>query len=396
MKPESPDQPGTPETNDHVSTPEETDDRGLRSAAMRTDHTLRSAVDRVRPTGNRVGAWLAPLFERIRQWLAPLIRTIQESSAFRSLQEKLAPRLAEARQKLSAEDGEGRSGSKRLRSMQLGAAVAAVGVVGLIIGGVSGQQGQGDETAQASPVQAAVPGQGGNTPMASPDPNAPNRGGAPEPPAPLGPPVEGIDVSNHNGDIDWKQVKADGKEFSFVLASDGTSFSNPMYDEQYHGAKDAGLITGAYHFARPDDSGAAEQANRFLDVAQYQNDGKTLPPVLDLEVDPNSGGCYNKSVDEMHAWTDEFSATVKDRTGHEPIIYANPSFWQQCMGSTDSYGDHSLWLASYGVDEPQIPNGFNDWDFWQYSESGSVAGIEGDTDLNIYDEGIERLRQLAS
>lgn len=393
MKPESPDQPGTPENNDHVSTPEETDDRGLRSAAMRTDHTLRSAVDQVRPTGNRVGAWFAPLFERIRQWLAPLIRRIQETSAVQGLQRNLAPRLAEAREKLSTEGGS----AKRLRSMQLGAAVAAVGVVGLIVGGVSGQQDQVDDAASASPIQAAAPGgdQGKNTPMASPDPNTSKGQKAPEAPAPLGPPVEGIDVSNHNGDIDWKQVKADGKEFTFVLASDGTSFTNPMYGDQYHGAKDAGMIAGAYHFARPDDSGGAEQANRFLDVADYQNDGKTLPPVLDLEVDPNSGGCYNKSVDEMHAWTDEFSKTVKDRTGHEPIIYANPSFWQQCMGSTDSYGDHDLWLASYGVDEPQVPNGFKDWDFWQYSESGTVAGIDGGTDLNVYNEGIERLRQLA-
>lgn len=394
MKPESPDQPGTPDNNDHVSTPEETDDRGLRSAAMRTDHTLRSAVDQVRPTGNRVGAWFAPLFERIRQWLAPLIRKIQETSAYQSLQRSLGPRLTEAREKMSTEGGS----AKRLRTMQLGAAVAAVGVVGLVIGGVSGgQQSQVDEAALASPMQAAAPGgdQDKNTPMASPAPNGPKGEKGAEAPAPLGPPVEGIDVSNHNGEIDWKQVKADGKEFSFVLASDGTSFTSPTYSDQYHGAKDAGMIAGAYHFARPDDSSGAEQANRFLDVADYQNDGKTLPPVLDLEVDPNSGGCYDMSVDEMHGWTDEFSKTVKDRTGQEPIVYANPSFWQQCMGSTDSYGDHDLWLASYDVDEPQVPDGFKDWDFWQYSESGSVAGIDGGTDLNVYNEGIERLRQLA-
>src|SRR5699024_8708977 len=143
------------------------------------------------------------------------------------LQRNLAPRLAEAREKLSTEGGS----AKRLRSMQLGAAVAAVGVVGLVIGGVSGQQDQVDEAASASPIQAAAPGggQGTNTPMASPAPNAPKGQKAPEAPAPLGPPVEGIDVSNHNGSIDWKQVKADGKEFTFVLASDGTSFTNPMY-----------------------------------------------------------------------------------------------------------------------------------------------------------------------
>ncbi|WP_406690656.1 GH25 family lysozyme [Saccharopolyspora sp. ID03-671] len=296
--------------------------------------------------------------------------------------------------------------------MQVGAGIAAVGMVGLVIGSLTTgpSEAKVEEAAMAVPEQApapqaapqqitpfqATPPQAEQpAPETTPAPVDPTTS-PPAPEAPLGPPVEGIDVSNHNGAIDWGKVAGDGKKFTFVLATDGTSFSNPRYSEQYHGAKDAGLIAGAYHFARPDKSSGDAQANRFLDVADYQRDGKTLPPVLDLEVDPNSGGCYGLSVDEMHQWTQAFNDKVKERTGKDPIIYANPSFWKQCMGSTDTFGDHALWLASYGVDSPSVPNGFGNWDFWQYTDKGKVAGIGGNTDLNKYQEGMERLKQLAS
>ncbi|MEB3369708.1 lysozyme [Saccharopolyspora mangrovi] len=277
--------------------------------------------------------------------------------------------------------------------------------MGLLIGCGNSGESQSDvrDAALAAPMQAppapqqpAVPEPPATTsgaPEQQPA-NAPAETQA-EPEAPPGPPVEGIDVSNHNGDIDWKQVAAAGKKFTFVLATDGTSFTNPRYAEQYNGAKDAGLIAGAYHFARPGSSSAAEQAERFLDTAGYQADGKTLPPVLDLEVDPKVGGCYGLSVEEMHQWTKTFNEKVEERTGKEAIIYANPSFWRECMGSTDAFGDHALWLASYGVDNPSVPNGFGDWDFWQYTSKGKVAGINTNTDLNLYKEGLARLERLA-
>ncbi len=278
-------------------------------------------------------------------------------------------------------------------------------MVGLLIGTVvSGpDKSEVEAAAEAAPMPAPAPvapqaeqpvPEGAPSPEVAPAPEMP-AAPAPAPQAPLGPPVEGIDVSNHNGAIDWSRVAAAGKKFTFVLATDGTSFSNPRYSEQYHGAKNAGLIAGAYHFARPGSSSAEVQAQRFLDLADYQADGKTLPPVLDLEVDPNSGGCYGLSVDQMHLWTKTFNDKVKERTGKDPIIYANPSFWRQCMGSTDTFGHHSLWLASYGVDSPAVPAGFDNWDFWQYTDQGQVSGISGGADLNQYQEGLARLQQLA-
>lgn len=366
VNPESSDQTRSPENNDRASAPNEATDRGLRSAALRADQALRTAVDRVRPAAHRVGEWVAPLIQRVLQWLAPLLQRIQGVPVVRRLRERVAPHVEKLPESVRR--------APRTRSMQAGAAIAAVGVVGLVIGSaVAGSdETKVDDAAMEAPIQAQ-----------------------PVPQAPLGPPVEGIDVSNHNGAIDWSKVAAAGKKFTFVLATDGTGFSNPRYSEQYHGAKNAGLIAGAYHFARPGSSSAEVQAERFLNIADYQADGKTLPPVLDLEVDPNSGGCYGLSVADMHLWTKTFNDKVKERTGKDPIIYANPSFWRQCMGGTDTFGGHALWLASYGVDSPAVPNGFNDWDFWQYTDQGSVAGIGGNTDLNQYQQGFERLKQLA-
>ncbi|MER7012840.1 GH25 family lysozyme [Saccharopolyspora sp. NPDC000359] len=386
MNPETPDQARNPENHDNASTPKQA------SPAQRADQALRAAADRVR-------AWLAPLLERFVQWLAPLLRRVQDAPVVRRFRERVAPHVAAVQEKLP----EPVVRASRTRSMQAGAAVAAVGVVGLVIGtaAAGSSDPQVEEAAVAAPMQSAPEQQVALEQQATlqqqptPQQVEPQAAPAPEPEAPLGPPVEGIDVSNHNGNIDWSQVAADGKKFTFVLATDGTSFTNPKYSEQYHGAKDAGLIAGAYHFARPSSSSGEAQADRFLDVADYQSDGKTLPPVLDLEVDPNSGGCYGMSVDEMHQWTQAFNDRVQERTGKEPIIYANPSFWRQCMGSTDSFDGHPLWLASYGVDSPSVPNGFSNWHFWQYTDKGDVAGISGNTDLNLFQEGMARLEKLA-
>jgi lysozyme len=364
VKPETPDHSRSPESNDPASTPKhEANERGWHAKAQGADNAL--------------------------------LQRVLDAPAVRRIRERVAPHVPEPVKNASQQ-----------RSVQVGAGIAAVGIVGLIIGGLAGGDDGRDveEAAVAAPMAQAAPQPAEQKKADPPQTRAETKSeaqseaqdGEAKQDAPLGPPVEGIDVSNHNGNIDWKKVAADNKKFTFVLASDGTDFSNPKYSQQYHGAKDAGLIAGAYHFARPDDSDGATQANRFLDIIDYKNDGKTLPPVLDLEVDPNGGSCYGMSVDQMHQWTKSFNDTVKQRTGKDPIIYANPSFWKQCMGSTDTFKDPDLWLAAYEVDSPTVPKGFQDWDFWQYTDKGKVAGISGNTDINQYKEGFERLKQLAS
>ncbi|KAG8709352.1 hypothetical protein FRC09_000723 [Ceratobasidium sp. 395] len=100
--------------------------------------------------------------------------------------------------------------------------------------------------------------------------------------APAGP--QGIDVSGYQPDVNWQTVKANGVEFAYIKATEGTTYTNPEFASQYNGAYDAGLIRGAYHFAQPADSTGAAQANYFLEHGgKWSNDGKTLPGALDLE-----------------------------------------------------------------------------------------------------------------
>lgn len=96
--------------------------------------------------------------------------------------------------------------------------------------------------------------------------------------------VPGMDVSSHQGTVDWHTAAANGAKFAYVKVSEGTDYLNPYFAGQYAGSSDAGLLHGAYHFALPDRSSGVAQANYFLqNGAAWTPDGKTLPVLLDIE-----------------------------------------------------------------------------------------------------------------
>lgn len=94
----------------------------------------------------------------------------------------------------------------------------------------------------------------------------------------------GVDVSNWQGAINWGSVRGAGIEFSWMKATEGTTYKDPRFSANYLGAYNAGVIRGAYHFARPDLSGGAAQANFFASSGgAWSRDNLTLPGVLDIE-----------------------------------------------------------------------------------------------------------------
>lgn len=219
----------------------------------------------------------------------------------------------------------------------------------------------------------------------------------PAAPATAVPSATGVDVSNYQGDVDFAQVRASGSTFAFVLATDGTTFASPTFPDQYSDARAAGMFRGAYHFARPSASTGAAQADRFLDVIGWvrdpaERDGFTLPPVLDYEdVD---GTCAGLSPQQHVDWIRSFIDRVHERTGRNPIIYTNRGTWQACTGDTAAFRDYRLWVAEWGVAAPTLFGGWPRYSFWQTTDSGSVPGITGPVDLNVY-EGEITLQQLA-
>jgi GH25 family lysozyme M1 (1,4-beta-N-acetylmuramidase) len=208
--------------------------------------------------------------------------------------------------------------------------------------------------------------------------------------------VYGIDVSGWNPTIDWDAVVAGGIGFAYVKATEGTTFQSSEYYNQYDGAKDAGLIRGAYHFARPENSSGYDQANWFADAGgNWTDDGWTLPGALDIEHNPYGDTCYGLSPSEMEDWVIDFVDQYETRTGRAPAVYSTAYWWDTCVGS-DGFGDLTLWVAHYGTSSPNIPDGWPGYDIWQYAASETVSGVTGAVDGNHFAGDYDALMDLAA
>ena len=210
--------------------------------------------------------------------------------------------------------------------------------------------------------------------------------------------VPGIDVSYWDAGIDWPKVRATGQRFVFAKATEGDFYSDPTFDENWSGAKSAGLLRGAYHFFRCNVD-AKKQATRFIDYVKSVSDNGELPPVLDLE--SNDGQTKDKIIARAKAWLD----LVEEEFGKKPIIYSGQYFLQDYLseaggGPPKWAKDHSLWLAQYPNQYtpgmmPSLPKGWFKWTFWQYSEKGQVNGINANVDMNLFNGTLEELYQFA-
>ncbi|MEU5363471.1 GH25 family lysozyme [Streptomyces sp. NPDC005925] len=204
----------------------------------------------------------------------------------------------------------------------------------------------------------------------------------------------GVDVSHYQGSINWSAARNAGIEFAWIKATEGTSYKDPTFNTNYLNAYNAGVIRGAYHFARPDASSGAAQANWFAsNGGAWSRDNLTLPGVLDIE-----GTCYGKSQASMQSWILDFYNTYKARTGRDMVIYTSPSWWNSCTGGWSGMSAKSpLWVAHWtSAASPSIPSGFPYWTIWQYTSTGSVSGISGNVDRDRFNGDRSRLLALAN
>ena len=198
---------------------------------------------------------------------------------------------------------------------------------------------------------------------------------------PAGYSVAGIDVSAYEGAVDWRAVKASGVSFAYVRASEQASTPDANFATNYLAAKAQGLFVGAYHRAKPDASSGKAQADYFLDHAEFSNDGKTLPPVADMEW-PRSGwsgprgealnSCYNMTPAQIVAWTRAFLGEVAMRTGRLGAVYTSSSWWNLCTNSDTTFAQNPLWVARYSASPLPLPAGWTGFAFWQYSSTGRL------------------------
>jgi lysozyme len=195
--------------------------------------------------------------------------------------------------------------------------------------------------------------------------------------------VRGIDVSRHQGQVDWTAVAQDGVRFAYLKASEGGAYRDPSFAGNWSAARRAGLAVGAYHYFTFCRSGR-EQAANFLAATPHAADA--LPPVLDLEF---GGNCAVRPGPQMlRRQIEAFLAPVEAREGKAAILYLTPEF-QAAYG--DALPDRPLWRRSIAVE----PIGGPPWLFWQYHNRGQVKGVTGPVDLNAYAGGVKGLARLA-
>jgi len=199
---------------------------------------------------------------------------------------------------------------------------------------------------------------------------------------------EGVDVSNHQGTVNWAQVKAGGIEFAFIKATEGTTFLDPYFHSNWAGAGGAGILRGAYHYFRPTLSPEA-QARHFLEVVPRLGQGD-LHPVLDIEewdgIGPGPIG------DGVQVWVD----TVKAALGRDVIIYTYPYFWTRRMANTRRFAQNCpLWIAAYpGPPRQPLVGGWPFYTFHQYTDQGSTPGCPH-VDRNRFNGTEANLRKFA-
>jgi GH25 family lysozyme M1 (1,4-beta-N-acetylmuramidase) len=201
----------------------------------------------------------------------------------------------------------------------------------------------------------------------------------------VGPTVKGIDVSYYQGTINWTAVKNDGVKYAFIRVSDGLNTPDTKFSANWSGSRNAGIYHGAYQFFRPSQDAIA-QADLLLSKIGNQLAPDDLPPVIDVEA--TDGMSASAVASGVHEWVQH----VTQALGRRPIIYTGKYFWQDNVGDADETAS-PLWHAQYtSASCPNIADAWPSWAIWQYSSSGSVAGISGNVDMDRWNGDLASLQ----
>ena len=207
--------------------------------------------------------------------------------------------------------------------------------------------------------------------------------------SPNGDTVIGVDVY-HGDTIDFPTLRVSGASFVFIKATEGASIVDPHFSANWTHAGDAGLVRGAYCFFHPKVD-AQEQAKKFLAVLPALHRGDLV--VLDLETpDEWKDMPQQARIDAVMKWIQ----VVESELYMQPIIYCSRSFSGNVLGSNPQLATYQLWQAEYAVEKPTVPPPWQKWTLWQWTETGSIAGLAGNgNDLDAFNGSQDELHSLA-
>lgn len=214
--------------------------------------------------------------------------------------------------------------------------------------------------------------------------------------------IYGIDVSASQNPINWTQVLNSGKSFAWIKATEGSNYISSTFTTHTSNASATSIVTGVYHFARPDlNNSAVTEANHFINTASAYIGNNHLPPALDIE-DPAYTTYINaNSISALATWLSTWINTVKNATGVTPVLYTT-----RCIAATlyPYYSNGTivakLWIADWPKTAGFPTNTTNciwsswPWLFHQYSTTGSVSGISQQTDLDVFNGGLSDFNTL--
>jgi lysozyme len=208
-------------------------------------------------------------------------------------------------------------------------------------------------------------------------------------------PRVGIDVSSHNGAVDWAKAANAGVEFAWVKATEGQTHVNRDWVKRYEGAVDNNVIVGAYHFARPDlnkydnpEADARAEFKHFRDTLASVGglQAGNLVPAVDLEAGMKTDDQYNAD------WYLEWLSAAEEEWGVKAIVYSARWAWNLYLRNASAedkvkFTEYPVWWANYIRKKPlvgpeaQLRN-WDTWDVWQYTGWGECPGLKGRVDLN--------------
>jgi len=200
--------------------------------------------------------------------------------------------------------------------------------------------------------------------------------------------IKGIDISHFNRLVNWDELSTE-VSFVYCKASQGKSFKDPMFLNNFQHAEKAKILYGAYHFLTFQNATAQDQVKNFLDCGVDFSKPGLLPPVLDVEWQvPDTLNPYilnNRAacVQLVKNWLTGVTA----ETGRVPIIYTNRIFWQNFMGNPSGFENYPLWISAYQPTPPMLPPGWSEYTFWQYSGDG--------IDKDVFNGSMDELKKLA-
>ncbi|TCP66063.1 lysozyme [Baia soyae] len=189
--------------------------------------------------------------------------------------------------------------------------------------------------------------------------------------------MKGLDVSHHQGHINWKVVQEEDFKFVYIKATEGQDFIDPKFEYNWGEAKKYGFLTGAYHFFSMSSSGE-EQALHFINKVPKQPDH--LPPVIDVEIH------LEHDPDKVRKELRTLALKMEQEYKKKPILYVTyDTYHAYIKGHLNEF---DIWIRDI-VKFPTL--GSQKWAFWQYSNRGRVNGIDSYVDINVFSGTSEQL-----